>query len=44
MFNLKIKSINNTTKISELSDEMIKLYMSRFYFDRLKRVIRTFNL
>lgn len=40
MFNIKIKSINNTTKVSELSDGMLKLYMNRFYFDRLKRVIR----
>lgn len=40
MNKIKIKSINNTTKVSELSNEMMKLYMQRFYFDKLKRVIK----
>ena len=39
MNNIYIKSINSKTKVSELSNEMMKLYMQRFYFDKLKRVI-----
>ena len=40
MIKIQIKSINSKTKASELSNEMMKLYMQRFYFDKLKRVIK----
>ena len=37
---IKILHIKEKTRVSELSNEMMKLYMQRFYFDKLKRVIK----
>lgn len=35
---IKILHIKEKTRVSELSNEMMKLYMQRFYFDKLKRI------
>lgn len=36
---IKTLHIKDKTRVSEMSNEMMKLYMQRFYFDKLKRLI-----
>lgn len=35
---INILHIKDKTRVSEMSDGMMKLYMQRFYFDKLKRI------
>lgn len=36
---IKTLHIKDKTRVNEMSDKMMKLYMQRFYFDKLERLI-----